>query len=194
MGYGRIQAPVVVLMLAACNGDSSAPAPELEAQPEIRGERVLHLSYWPWLSDGPTERIELWIEAGADPQLGTDSVLILRYEDDQGDASDRLLSWSRGRLDLYGQQRMNAALAAFDPSHLELPSGCGIVDPPIPVTLIHEGQDYEYIITCPPVGIEALADLYQEVADIGLDCPLDPDDWWDLPIAFDQLACATLDE
>ncbi len=104
-------------------------------------------------------------------------------------------AWAEAELSEAGEARLADALAAVDPTLTEPAPGdydCVFVDSLTAVVHV-DGQAFEYLSGCPPEGVAALAELYEDVLVQLLDCPFDPS-WVEGEAAVVQTDCAVARE
>ena len=166
-----------------CIADYSEPEPpSLSEVPALAdGDTLIYERALRWWSPPTAQRLLMYERA--------DGSLVLFRERWDGSAS---YAWAEGNLTSAGSQSLVDARASFDPSLGDPPAGdydCTYYETLL-ATLVVDGERHDYLSLCAPEGYAALAGVYEQLSELLLDCPLDPDDYeGELPLV--QSDCAT---
>lgn len=167
---------------AACTIDySEDPPPSLDDPPRVDAERdtLLFERKLRWWSPPTSQRARLY-------QRDDGSLFLLRQRWD----GTAVYGWAFGELTDAGEQQLVDALALVDPD-LRDPApghyGCTYQET-LPAIVYFDGEAFEYLSLCPPEGLVALANLYEDLVELLLDCPLDPS-WYEGEPPLSQTDC-----
>lgn len=162
---------LAIASLGGCVEDYAEPEPpSLDDAPEPgEGDELAMTRTLNWWTVPTSQRAELYYD-------GARFLLLRKRWDRSAD-----FAWAEGELTPAGQVRLDAALAAADPSRAEPAPGsfeCVYSDR-LPVTIYLAGEAFSYRGGCPPEGLVELAALYEDIGSILLECPSRADEWYD---------------